>query len=761
MLILADQTLGIRPQVPSSTFSYAAFYARWKPIVIEVSAWVLAISASMILGMLSFCGMLALWPLKTTRACFSFILAIAYEGEIYLQNIRGSLEKLTTPGVGEYERQMTGLYLQKKLAQFDHNRNRLLITEPTDEDKTRVQQFNEILIIRKEDTYEIGFRNRNGVYEQQTIDRDDIDDLNAYATEQFIEHRDHNRQIDAIYQQVYGAEIERTRDTYPVLVSAYRSQLEYAEQWSNYLHTQPANEAHQTTLNLLNEHASILEQTITEHLFRQTNLNDNMASTISFNSAAGIQSRFDFKTMSLTHKAMKGISLHGQPLGLDKLPQRTINNLSKRNYAYHNNELKKWISAADQQQWSTHLWWHKLYSRLAIVASSFSGIVMGLGTTYLIIESFASIPLLAAISLGSFPGIIVPLALIAGGAYGLLIYNSMTEMLVNNPFTKFIDRIKAATQNNSLKSTLMMGVTAFFFMLTMLLTYCTIGTWLTIFHQHKPLFALMSLLPKIVLNVIIPSLIGLSILPFSIQSIANTLDNIEADPGFNAVITLLATGRLFQSIWDAIPKNALQREAFLYTYLLPKFLGISESEFRQETTLQKWNPYRILYRLLFEPSKTLFFVGHLSSAAVTGDQVEGLSKPTSLLINGGFELAEDYDYLYPNHAHRLDTDTLIKNRFQGSEDHDHDNTIPLRLLNFLFDPLVRRAAQWDYDHDVRAADQKMSVQQRYEKLQGFNPLAVAPEIPKERIQSNHQLFLFKSAMTASAPLKDLCCAPTL
>ena len=61
-------------------------YDLWT-IVLEVSAWVLAISASMILGLLSFSGMLAICP-SLTLAFAAFIFAIVIEGEIYLQNIR-------------------------------------------------------------------------------------------------------------------------------------------------------------------------------------------------------------------------------------------------------------------------------------------------------------------------------------------------------------------------------------------------------------------------------------------------------------------------------------------------------------------------------------------------------------------------------------------------------------------------------------------------------------------------------------------------
>lgn len=53
----------------------------------------LTVGASLILGFLSFGGMYALWPVLPL-AFAGFALSVAYEGEIYLQNIKGALNKL-------------------------------------------------------------------------------------------------------------------------------------------------------------------------------------------------------------------------------------------------------------------------------------------------------------------------------------------------------------------------------------------------------------------------------------------------------------------------------------------------------------------------------------------------------------------------------------------------------------------------------------------------------------------------------------------
>lgn len=53
----------------------------------------LGVGASLIIGFLSFGGMFALWP-SLLLASVSLVLSVSYEGEIYLQNLKGALDKL-------------------------------------------------------------------------------------------------------------------------------------------------------------------------------------------------------------------------------------------------------------------------------------------------------------------------------------------------------------------------------------------------------------------------------------------------------------------------------------------------------------------------------------------------------------------------------------------------------------------------------------------------------------------------------------------
>ena len=66
------------------------------PESVQPVVTLLTSGASLMVGLLSFSGMFALWP-STPLATAAFMLSIAYEGEIYKQNIQDALLKLIHP----------------------------------------------------------------------------------------------------------------------------------------------------------------------------------------------------------------------------------------------------------------------------------------------------------------------------------------------------------------------------------------------------------------------------------------------------------------------------------------------------------------------------------------------------------------------------------------------------------------------------------------------------------------------------------------
>ncbi|MBP6918035.1 MAG: hypothetical protein KBB94_03895 [Legionellaceae bacterium] len=873
-------------------------YDRWA-IVIEVSAWVLAISASMILGLLSFSGMLAIWPVLPL-AFAAFLFAIVIEGQIYLDNMRSSLEKLSDPKA--YEHQLSALYLQEKLVNYDKNRDLFILNEPTEDNIRRVREHNEVVVFKKDRHYAIGFRNLNGEYEQRDlVDAEQNKFLAHYSQkEQFMEIPGHHDLIQNILRSFDGQISDRPQEQYPVLVHAYVSQCRYLRKLNCYLHTQVENEASQNDLKNMNLHLTKLSEDMSEYLFHdvsrdetaahipfdlwntgkkysldletmtvaadavvaksksrsktyfsafnsstfnkelrtpallelkvaiEDNLSSEEATSLSVQTIEELEQQLKFARSQLIvfseeeahrrnerksvlepmlcdarevrsaenkdgYKENKELdkSIELMRTELDDLLQATVSRrisrleqhisdrtakedrertklalvamLGEKTYEYHRNKLIEWI-APDKADWEKRLTKHTINSRIAFVIAAFSGLIMGIGTTYLIMEAVAVIPWLMILPLSLFPPVIGPLALIAGAAYGLLIYNSLTDILLDNPAKKFIDRIRAiSTQEMTFKRVLILSLSLVLFLVTIFLTMCTAGTWLTVFHKTKPLFTWISVIPNVLLNIIIPILIGISVLPFSFQSVSNTLEGLEANPSLDRAINALnprnwraPTGRLPHT-WAEASEWLSER---MWQHWVPDFLGITAAEFALETDMQKKNPYRIMYRLFFEPLRNFIFIGHLVSAGATSDQIEG-HVWLSFWLNFWFECVEDWDWIWGRaHVDDIDTVDLLKERAQKTDDHNHDKNLPMRLLKFVFEPILQRAAQWDNKYRNVARRDVDNVQKRYEKIQGLQPEKPAPVIPAYRKGADFNLFLFKSSMyESSASLRDDCCAP--
>lgn len=74
---------------------------------------------------------------------------------------------------------------------------KIIVSPPVDADKSRVCSLNEILIIHIGESYQIGFCNQQGKYEQKAIaDVKIIKSLSVYKSPQYIENSDHKNEIN-------------------------------------------------------------------------------------------------------------------------------------------------------------------------------------------------------------------------------------------------------------------------------------------------------------------------------------------------------------------------------------------------------------------------------------------------------------------------------------------------------------------------------------------------------------------------------------
>ena len=344
-------------------------------------------------------------------------------------------------------------------------------------------------------------------------------------------------------------------------------------------------------------------------------------------------------------------------------------------------ELRLWLVGHQQTEWQTLYNKRKNIFTGVKIFSALSALFMGLGTTYLLGEALAAIPLFTALSLATSPIFIVPMAAIAGIAYGLLTYNAITDMISNDTLRKWYHKIRDDLSKGINLRSLFIATSAVLLVgLAIALTICTAGTWWTVAKNARPLFEWMKKMPSFIMGIINPIINGLSSIVFNLQNTSESLEIIdEATRKKGNVFT-----RMFQSI-----KNGFQ--------------GLYE----RENWLQILNPFRLIITLTIVPLRIVLFLGHLVSIGVTADRVPGISQVFSALLGIISEGFEDLHYFVGHeHTHTCEhssgdavhdhTQALLKERLGNTHTHNHDLDLPTRIIKIIASPLYLLAALWDY-----------------------------------------------------------------
>lgn len=343
-------------------------------------------------------------------------------------------------------------------------------------------------------------------------------------------------------------------------------------------------------------------------------------------------------------------------------------------------ELLDWLALNKQDEWVKR--WEKRHFQFHIVKgfSVVAGLFMGLGSTYLIVEAFTVIPFFAAIPFALWPIIILPMAIVAGAAYGMLTYNAVTDMINNNTVVKWYNKIRDDLSQGLTVRNVFIATTAVFLVgLALALTVCTAGTWWTIATNARPLFDWMKKMPSFIMGVINPIITGASAIVFNIQNTAESLDMVDEATRSNK--------NVFQKIYEATSNG--------YQHLR-----------ETENWLQIVNPFRILLKLTITPLRILLFLGHLISVAVTSDRMPGVPQILSALvaiISEGFEDAhyfighdhEDEQDEEHGHQDHHQFEKLLKERLNPDSDQDHNMDIPTWILKTIASPIYGLAALWD------------------------------------------------------------------
>ncbi|BCA96967.1 hypothetical protein TUM19329_33280 [Legionella antarctica] len=360
-------------------------------------------------------------------------------------------------------------------------------------------------------------------------------------------------------------------------------------------------------------------------------------------------------------------------------------------------QVQVWLEQHEQQEWQKRIEARRVKFNIAKGFSVLAGLFMGLGSTYLIVEAFSVIPFFAIIPFTFWPIIIVPMALIAGAAYGMLTFNAITDLINNNTVIKWYNRLRYDLSKGLTPRNIFMATTAVLLVgLAIALTICTAGTWWTVATHARPLFEWMKKIPSFVMGVINPAITGLSAIFFNIQNTAESLDLVDE--------ATQSEENLFQRIYKSITDGL--------TYVR-----------ETENWLQIVNPFRLILKLTITPLRLLLFLGHLISIAVTADRMPGIPQILAALIamiSEGFEDAHyfiGHDEEHNDHDNHHDFQSLKKERLDVNAGHNHDGDIPTWILKTIAIPLYALAALWDssaskLNHSPSHKQTEESTQQR-------------------------------------------------
>lgn len=378
----------------------------------------------------------------------------------------------------------------------------------------------------------------------------------------------------------------------------------------------------------------------------------------------------------------------------------TKNNDANSDYI---SSLQLWLETNQQKHWQEQLKKRRIQFRYVTVFSSFSALFMGLGSTYLLVEAFSVIPFIATIPFALWPALIVPMAVIAGTAYGFLTFNTITDLINNDSIRKWYNTLKQDiaqkgwTGRTVLLTVLTLGLTT----LSLALTICTAGTWWTIAANARPLFSWMSKMPKVILGVFNPIITALSAIFFNIENVLETLN------------LFYKTMNSEESFWQNLAR-----------FFSEKWNNLKATE----NNLQIANPFRMLLSITIPISRITLFFGHLWSISLTTDRMPGVPQPVSAGIALVSEGAEDSHYFA-----------------EGEED------IPTKLLHLLATPIHLLATLWDVlasqlNRDVAPDKKVLSFNEAWTKQRGIiEPIAAPPLLSplSPQWKQEHALYLIE------------------
>ncbi len=716
----------------------------------------LVLGAILILGFLAFSGIYVLIPILGL-AISAFLLSVIFEGEIFYQNISKAIKSLIKPYY--IESKLAEECLQEAITDIDADYELInAIDELTEKlDISTVEND----VIRKK------YEKIKSLHERQK-QNSKFSTIRNYLIKTDIPSQEmlesflckKARSVNVMKQLSFAKPTinHEIKEKLLTLKNQIISELVIPQFFTDYAqiatidhafaHINPTPEAEERK-KTLNVSLGMLEQIFTEQLFPHTQPKQN-------------------QTIRKMDPAAKPRDVDSSSVQIQEYKDKLRTYLEERYVEKYKKMLPK----------------RKAGSKFIKVLSTVCACFMMLGTSYLLVEAFAVVPLLATIPFGILPAVIVPLAVLAGIAYGIQTYRALDEILNSDIVSKRIAKIKEDLKNGL---TLYTGTKLVIFFLLLglavTLTVCTGGTWYTVIKHTKPLFSWLSKIPAAVSG-IIAGFLAIAACAFNISNSAQTSEELEEafesqvpeDHPYNIDLLEVPEGSDIERCIRYIERTAIIKQGKKYfihcrpsnsnkwerievpegSYLIRALLNRltfankilyfsvfnsalyslirKSTEHKFNPSKENWkqflNPFRILLLFTYVPIRFVLFLGHLASISATSDRLPGIPEVISMIIGFIAELFEDLHYFTSfNHNHKTDIPAIISEHLKGEDGCDHANDLPTRVLrDFLFAPIFWLAAAWHsiYSDKKTVMNEKeevpsISISDAFEKLRGKKP----------------------------------------
>src|SRR3990167_91833 len=347
-------------------------------------------------------------------------------------------------------------------------------------------------------------------------------------------------------------------------------------------------------------------------------------------------------------------------------------------------ELRAWMR---KNQGEAYLNKHRLRYGLFTVSKVFSiltGGFIAIGTGYLLFDVFMTLPFLAAVPAAGIPAIIITLGIFSGIAYALITYNSIISMLNNRSLAKLYNSLikdyKTEKAASLTKKILKAFSSLIFLGLTLTLTICTAGTWWTIGQNFAFLINqawIISGTAFITASTLIINLFNTICTWFGIKKeikhAYKAVDEDKPKSQWQKFIDVVKLGALsYKKSWEPINKD--------------------------DNSYMRYNPFRILIKIILTPIEWLMFLAHIISIGAGGNQFPGIQQYVSATLCALDEGKEDWHRFF-GHKHFHGTKTInqiLKARSETGGGHEHNLDLPKRFIQILLTPLYLFAIALDF-----------------------------------------------------------------